>query len=187
MKLIAGLGNPTAQYAGTRHNVGFDVIDRLSGEYNIAVGTAKYKGLCGKGRIEGENVVLLKPMTYMNLSGESIVAAANYYRILPEDILVIYDDINLDLGRLRIREKGSAGGHNGMKHIIAQLATDEFPRIRVGVGMKPPGMEMVDYVLSHFLKTEREAVEGAYDKACRAVALIAAGDIAKAMNQYNGK
>lgn len=187
MKLIAGLGNPTAKYEGTRHNVGFDVIDMLSKEYNIAVDTAKYKGLYGKGRIEGQNVILLKPMTYMNLSGESVVAAANYYKILPEDILIIYDDINLDVGRLRIREKGSAGGHNGMKHIIAQLGTDGFPRVRVGVGMKPPKMDLVDYVLSRFSKEEQERMEAGYENACKAVALMVVDETAQAMNIYNGK
>lgn len=187
MKLIAGLGNPTPQYAGTRHNVGFNVIDMLSEEYNIAVDTAKYKGLYGKGRMEGENVILLKPMTYMNLSGESIVAAANYYKILPEDIVIIYDDINLDVGRLRIREKGSAGGHNGMKHIIAGLGTDAFPRVRVGVGMKPSRMDLADYVLSRFSKEEQELMEEGYTKACKAVALIVQNNIKDAMNQYNGK
>lgn len=187
MKLIVGLGNPTAKYEGTRHNVGFDVIDMLSKEYNIAVDTAKYKGLYGKGRIEGQNVILLKPMTYMNLSGESVVAAANYYKILPEDILIIYDDINLDVGRLRIREKGSAGGHNGMKHIIAQLGTDGFPRVRVGVGMKPPKMDLVDYVLSRFSKEEQERMEAGYENACKAVALMIVDETAQAMNIYNGK
>lgn len=187
MKLIVGLGNPTAKYDKTRHNVGFEVIDKLSKEYNIAVDTAKHKGLYGKGRIAGETVILLKPMTYMNLSGESVVAVANYFKIAVEDIIVIYDDINLDVGRLRIREKGSAGGHNGIKNMIAHLGTDAFPRIRVGVGMKPPKMDLADYVLSHFTKEEQVMMEEGYDKACKALELMVMDDVPKAMNDYNGK
>ena len=187
MKLIVGLGNPTAKYDKTRHNVGFEVIDQLSKEYNISVDTAKHKGLYGKGKIEGQSVILLKPMTYMNLSGESVVAVANYFKIAAEDIIVIYDDINLDVGRLRIREKGSAGGHNGIKNIISHLGTDGFPRIRVGVGMKPPKMDLADYVLSHFTKEEQEMMESGYDKACKALSLMVMDDIPKAMNDYNGK
>lgn len=186
MKLIAGLGNPTAQYAGTRHNVGFDVIDKLADKYNIAVDTLKHKGAYGKGQIEGERVILLKPMTFMNLSGESVRATADYFKIAPEDIIVIYDDINLDVGRLRIREKGSAGGHNGIKNIIAQLGTDAFPRIRIGVGMKPPRMDLAAYVLSHFTEEERVRMEQGYDKACEAAVLMLREETAKAMNAYNG-
>ena len=187
MKLIVGLGNPTPQYEKTRHNVGFEVIDHLVEEYGIALDTAKHKGFYGKGRIEGQQVILLKPMTYMNLSGESVVQVANYFKILPEDIIVIYDDINLDVGRLRIREKGSAGGHNGIKNIIAQLGTEEFPRIRVGVGMKPPRMDLAAYVLSRFGKDEQVLMEMGYEKACKATALMVQDEIAQAMNQYNGK
>ena len=187
MKLIVGLGNPTPQYAGTRHNVGFEVIDMIANQYNIAVDTAKHKGIYGKGKIEGQSVILLKPMTFMNLSGESVAAVAKYYKILPEDIIVIYDDINLDVGRLRIREKGSAGGHNGIKNIIAHLGTDAFPRIRVGVGMKPPKMDLADYVLSRFSKEEQDLMEQGYEKACKATGLMLADEVAKAMNDYNGK
>lgn len=187
MKLIVGLGNPTPQYAGTRHNVGFKVIDEIAEQYNITVDIAKHKGVYGKGKMEGQNVILLKPMTYMNLSGESVVAVANYYKLVPEDIIVIYDDVNLDVGRLRIREKGSAGGHNGMKSIIAHMGTDAFPRIRVGVGMKPPRMDLADYVLSVFSKGEQEQIEVGYEKACKAAGLIISEDAARAMNEYNGK
>lgn len=187
MKLIVGLGNPTAQYAKTRHNVGFEVIDVLSDQYNIALDIVKHKGIYGKGKIEGQTVILLKPMTYMNLSGESVVAVANYFKILPEDIIVIYDDINLDVGRLRIREKGSAGGHNGIKNIIAHLGTDVFPRIRVGVGMKPHRMDLADYVLSRFSKEEQEKMDCGYQNASKALALMVQDDIPKAMNGYNGK
>lgn len=187
MKLIVGLGNPTLQYAGTRHNVGFEVIDKLADKYNIGVDTLKHKGAYGKGKIEGEGVILLKPMTFMNLSGESVSAVANYFKIVPEDIIVIYDDINLDVGRLRIREKGSAGGHNGIKNMITHLGTDCFPRIRVGVGMKPPKMDLADYVLSHFTEDERTLMEQGYDRACEAAALMVRDEIKKAMNDYNGR
>lgn len=187
MKLIVGLGNPTPQYAGTRHNVGFEVIDTIAGQYNIEVGTAKYKGLYGKGKMEGQSIILLKPMTFMNLSGESVVAAASYYKIMPEDIIVIYDDINLAVGRLRIREKGSAGGHNGIKNIIAHLGTDAFPRVRIGVGMKPPKMDLADYVLSKFSKEEQDKMVLGYEKACKAVGFMVVDEAEKAMNEYNGK
>lgn len=187
MKLIVGLGNPTGQYAGTRHNVGFDVIDKLAEQYNIPVDTLKHKGAYGKGKIEGQSVILLKPMTYMNLSGESVRAVADYFKILPEDIIVIYDDINLDVGRLRIREKGSAGGHNGIKNIIAHLGTEGFPRIRVGVGMKPAKMSLADYVLSHFTDAERNVMEEGYQRAMEALKLMIEDHIEKAMNDYNGK
>lgn len=186
MKLIVGLGNPTPQYDKTRHNVGFAVIDHLMNEYGIALDTAKHKGFYGKGRIAGESVILLKPMTYMNLSGESVVQVANYYKIAPQDVIVVYDDINLDVGRLRIREKGSAGGHNGIKNIIAHLGTDEFPRIRVGVGMKPPKMDLADYVLSRFLKEEEALMEEGYERAAKAMELMVEDEISQAMNLYNG-
>ena len=187
MKLIVGLGNPTVKYDKTRHNVGFEVIDRLVDKYNIPLDVSKHKGIYGKGKIEGLTVILLKPMTYMNLSGESIREVASYYKILPEDIIVIYDDINLDVGRLRIREKGSAGGHNGIKNIISQLGTEEFPRIRIGVGMKPPKMELVDYVLSRFSQEEQSLMDQGYERACEALKLLLADDIPAAMNQFNGK
>ena len=145
MKIIAGLGNPTREYEHTRHNIGFDVVDRLAKQYNISITEKKHKGLCGKGLIEGERVLLLKPQTFMNLSGESIQAAVDFYKLDPEeDVIVIYDDIALDAGRIRVRGKGSAGGHNGMKNIIAHLGTQVFPRVRVGVGAKPADWGLVD-------------------------------------------
>lgn len=187
MKLIVGLGNPTGQYDGTRHNVGFEVIDRLVDEYGIGLDVVKHKGMYGKGRIEGQTVILLKPMTYMNLSGESVAAVASYYKIEPSDIIVVYDDINLDVGRLRVRGKGSAGGHNGIKNIIAHLHTEEFPRVRVGVGMKPPRMDLADYVLSRFSKEEQEKMNEGYDRAVKAVAMLVVDELEQAMNDYNGK
>ncbi|QNM04331.1 aminoacyl-tRNA hydrolase [Qiania dongpingensis] len=187
MFVIAGLGNPGLAYAGTRHNVGFGAIDELADSYRIGVDTKKHKGLIGKGNIGGQKVILLKPQTYMNLSGESIREVLDYYKLTPEELLVIYDDINLDPGQLRIREKGSAGGHNGMKNIISHLGTDVFSRIRVGVGSKPPRMDLADYVLGHFSAEELPEVRESLVHAAEAAAMIAAGDMAAAMNKFNGK
>ncbi len=188
MFIIAGLGNPSAQYEGTRHNVGFDVIDRLSEKYNISVDSKKHKALVGKGVIAGQKVILAKPQTFMNLSGESIRSIVDYYKVDPElELLVIYDDISLDVGQLRIREKGSAGGHNGIKNIIANLGTQTFPRIKIGVGEKPKGYDLADYVLGHFSKSERELMEEGYEEAANAVEMILSGDIGGAMSRYNRK
>lgn len=187
MKLIVGLGNPTREYEGTRHNVGFEVIDELVDKYGIALDTLKHKGMYGKGVIDGVSVILLKPMTYMNLSGESVSQVAAYYKIQPEDVLVIYDDINLDVGRLRIRKKGSAGGHNGIKNIIQHLKTEVFPRLRVGVGMKPERMDLAKYVLSRFSHEEQILMQKGYDNACDAVAMMINDKTDQAMNLYNGK
>ena len=169
MYIIAGLGNPTREYEKTRHNVGFDTIDVLADKLNTSVDEKKFKGLYGKGIIAGEKVILLKPQTFMNLSGESVREAADFYKVDPEHIIVIYDDISLDVGQLRIRKKGSAGGHNGIKNIIAHLGTQEFPRIKVGVGDKPPRMDLADYVLSRFSKEDREKMEQAFKDAAEAV------------------
>ena len=188
MFIIAGLGNPDRQYEGTRHNVGFDVIDRLADKYNIAVDVKKHRALLGKGVIEGQKVILAKPQTYMNLSGESIRSLVDYYKIDGEhELLVIYDDINLGVGQLRIREKGSAGGHNGIKNIIAHLGTQVFPRIRVGVGEKPSRYDLADYVLGHFSKAEKELMDEGYDHAVKAVGMILSGRIGDAMIEYNRK
>ena len=188
MFLIVGLGNPTKQYEKTRHNIGFDVMDALADKYNISISENKHKALCGKGVIEGMKVVLAKPQTYMNLSGESVAELVNYYKIDEEhELLVIYDDISLDVGQLRIRKKGSAGGHNGIKNIIANLGTDVFPRIKIGVGEKPKKYDLADYVLGHFSKEDRELMEEGYDRADHAVGMILNGEIEAAMNQYNRK
>ena len=188
MFIIAGLGNPDRQYEGTRHNVGFDVIDRLSEKYNISVDTKKHRAYIGKGIIEGQKVILAKPQTYMNLSGESICSLVDYYKIDEEnELLVVYDDISLDVGQLRIRAKGSAGGHNGIKNIIAHLGTQVFPRIKVGVGEKPKGYDLADYVLGHFSKAERERMEEGYDNAVRAAEMIVIGQLNEAMNEFNRK
>ena len=188
MKIIAGLGNPTLQYEGTRHNVGFDVIDTLADKYNISVDARKSSAFIGKGMIEGQKVILVKPQTYMNLSGESIRGLVDYYKIdVEHELLVIYDDISLDVGQLRIRKKGSAGGHNGIKNIIANLGTQNFPRIKVGVGEKPKKYDLADYVLSHFSKAERELMEEGYQKAVKAVEMLLDGEMEAAMNEYNRK
>lgn len=188
MFIIAGLGNPTVQYEGTRHNVGFDVIDRIADQYNIYVEGRKSRAFIGKGTIEGEKVILVKPQTYMNLSGESIRGIVDYYKIDPsEELLVIYDDISLSPGQIRVRAKGSAGGHNGMKNIIANLGTDVFARIKVGIGEKPKNYDLADYVLSRFSKGERELVEDAYGHAVLAAVRIIRGEMQAAMNEYNRK
>ena len=188
MYIIAGLGNPTLQYEGTQHNVGFDVIDTLADKYNISVDARKSRAFIGKGMIEGQKVILVKPQTYMNLSGESIRGLVDYYKIdVEHELLVIYDDISLDVGQLRIRKKGSAGGHNGIKNIIANLGTQNFPRIKVGVGEKPKKYDLADYVLSHFSKAERELMEEGYQKAVKAVEMLLDGEMEAAMNEYNRK
>ena len=188
MYIIAGLGNPTLQYEGTRHNVGFDVIDTLADKYNISVDARKSRAFIGKGMIEVQKVILVKPQTYMNLSGESIRGLVDYYKIdVEHELLVIYDDISLDVGQLRIRKKGSAGGHNGIKNIIANLGTQNFPRIKVGVGEKPKKYDLADYVLSHFSKAERELMEEGYQKAVKAVEMLLDGEMEAAMNEYNRK
>lgn len=187
MKLIAGLGNPTKEYENTRHNIGFMAVDGLAAAYSISVTTLKHKALIGKGMIEGEKVILAKPVTYMNLSGEAVREIADYYKIPAEDIIVIYDDISLDVGFMRIRKKGSAGGHNGIKSIIAHLGTEDFPRIKVGIGEKRPGQDLADYVLGRFPKDEREMLEKVLDDVKRAVALMVRDDIGEAMNLYNKK
>lgn len=188
MFIIAGLGNPTLQYEGTRHNVGFDVIDMLAKEYNCSVDYRKSRAFIGKCMIAGQKVILAKPQTYMNLSGESIRALRDYYKIDEEaELLVIYDDVSLDVGQLRIRKKGSAGGHNGIKSIISHLGTDVFPRIKVGVGEKPKHYDLADYVLGHFTKAEREEMEEGYRRAVKAVEMIVSGDMEAAMNEFNRK
>ncbi len=188
MFIIAGLGNPTLKYEGTRHNAGFDVIDVLADKYNISVDGRKARAYIGKGIIGGSKVILAKPQTYMNLSGESIRGLVDYYKIDAEQqLLVIYDDISLAPGQLRIRKKGGAGGHNGIKNIIAHLGTQIFPRIKMGVGEKPKEFDLADYVLSRFSKEERAQMEEGYEKAVNAVEMILQGEIEAAMNEYNRK
>lgn len=188
MFLMVGLGNPTKQYEKTRHNIGFDVMDALADKYNISISENKHKALCGKGVIEGMKVVLAKPQTYMNLSGESVAELVNYYKLDPEsELIVVFDDISLEPGNIRIRKKGSAGGHNGIKNIIAQLGTDTFQRIKVGVGEKPKGYDLAAYVLGHFHGEDLELMEEGYEKAISATEEILKGEIDAAMNEYNRK
>ena len=188
MYIIAGLGNPGTRYAGTRHNIGFDAVTHLSDRYGIRLSRTEQKALCGSGQIEGQKVLLVQPQTFMNLSGMSIRALADYYKIDPEEeLIVIYDDVSLEPGKLRVRAKGSAGGHNGMKDIIAHLETQEFPRIRVGVGAKIEGQDLVNHVLGHFSGEDRELVQEAVRSASDAVRLMVQGEIDAAMNQYNKK
>ena len=187
MYIIAGLGNPDGRYENTRHNVGFEVIDILADRMGICADEKKHRALCGRGVLEGQKVILLKPQTYMNLSGESVRAAADFYKAEPKNIIVVYDDISLEPGQLRIRGKGSAGGHNGIKNIIAHLGTQEFPRVKVGIGEKPKGMDLADYVLSHFSQGERETMREAYKEAAEAVAVMVGQGIDEAMNRFNGK
>ena len=188
MFIIVGLGNPSKEYEGTRHNVGFDVIDAIADKYNISVTDRKNRAFCGKGIIAGQKVLLAKPQTYMNLSGESVRGLVDYYKIDEEtELLVIFDDISLDVGQLRIRRKGSAGGHNGIKNIIANLGTNVFQRIKVGVGEKPKEYDLADYVLGHFSKAEKEQMEEGYKHVIEAVELILQGEIDTAMNQFNKK
>lgn len=188
MYIIAGLGNPSKEYKNTRHNIGFDVIDCIADKNGIDVTTIKHKALIGKGMIGSEKVILVKPQTYMNLSGESLIDVCQYYKIdIEEELIVIYDDIALDVGAIRVRKEGSAGGHNGMKSIIQHLGTDKFMRIRMGVGEKPKGYDLADYVLGHFTQAERELMDAGAVDALNAVELIMSEGISKAMNRYNRK
>ena len=188
MYLVVGLGNPGKQYEATRHNMGFDTIDHLVEDYNVPQGGVKFNAMYGKTMIGGEKVILMKPLSFMNLSGGPVREMANYFKIDPEtELIVIYDDIDLDPGQLRIRKKGSAGGHNGIKHIIQQLGTQNFVRIKVGVGAKPKGWDLADHVLGRFDKEDRALIEEAQERACKAVELILTDSVDAAMNEYNKK
>lgn len=188
MFIIAGLGNPGREYENTRHNIGFHVIDEIAGKYQIAMLERKHKAIVGKGYIDGERVVLVKPLTYMNLSGESIREVTDYYKVDTQTgLVVISDDISLDVGQLRIRKKGSAGGHNGLKNIILHLGSENFIRIRMGVSDKPQGYDLKDYVLGHFTDGEKERLADTCGKAAEAVRMILRGDVDGAMNRYNTK
>ena len=188
MYVIAGLGNPGKKYEHTRHNVGFDTIDILADKYRIDVETGKFKALCGAGVIEGQKVLLVKPQTFMNLSGESIRAVTDFYKIdVEQELIVIYDDISLAPGQLRIRKKGSAGGHNGIKKIISHTGTQVFKRIKVGVGEKPEGFDLADYGRSRFSREERIAEEEAFCRAADAAVKLMTMDVEAVMNEYNRK
>ena len=186
MYVIVGLGNPSKQYEKTRHNIGFDAIDCLSRKYQIPVNRMEHKAAVGSGYIEGQKVLLVKPLTYMNLSGNAVAPILNYYKLDPaEDLIVLVDDVSLDPGYIRVRKKGSAGGHNGLKDIIAKCGSSDFSRIRIGVGEKPKEWDLADYVLGHFSKEDRVRVEEALVDAADAVALMLTGQTDEAMNRYN--
>ncbi len=188
MYIIVGLGNPERRYDGTRHNIGFSAITVLADTYGISMDIKKHRAVCGKGVIQGQKVLLAMPQTYMNLSGESVRELVDYYKIDPEEeLIVVYDDINLAPGKLRIRPKGSAGGHNGIKNIIAHLGTQVFPRVRIGVGEKPKGWDLADYVLGRFSGEEEPVIREALDKAAQACVEIMNEDVSSAMNKFNNK
>lgn len=185
MYVIVGLGNPGLKYSGTRHNVGFETVDRLAVRHGIKVNKIKYKALIGEGMIAGEKVLLVKPQTYMNLSGETVQQIVNYYQLPLSNLIVIYDDIDTDFGKLRIRKKGSAGTHNGMRHIIYSIQEDTFPRIRIGIG-KSERIPLKDYVLQKFSKEELVPVNDVLEDASKAVDVIITEGIDRAMNAFNG-
>lgn len=186
MYIIVGLGNPGPRYAGTRHNVGFDAVDVLAERYGISMSLNRFQAVCGKGIIEGEAVFLMKPMTYMNLSGDAVREAMQFFKLERDHLIVCYDDISLDVGKIRIREKGSAGGHNGIKHIIARLGSMEFPRVKIGVGDKPPRMDLADWVLSRFAPADCEAIDDAVERAASACVSLMTETVQQAMNRFNG-
>ena len=187
MKIIAGLGNPTKEYVGTRHNIGFDGVTAIADKYRISVTEKAHNALVGKGIINGERVLLMKPQTYMNLSGEAIGDAMRFYKLDPEALIVIYDDINLDPGSIRVREGGSPAGHNGVENIIRHVGTDRFPRVRIGIGEKPKEWDLKDYVLGHFSKEDEPKMREALANAVTAVEMMVSGDIQRAMNTFNKK
>ena len=188
MYLVVGLGNPGKQYEATRHNMGFDTIDVLVERHKIPQGGVKFNAMYGSGFIGGEKVIFMKPLSFMNLSGGPVQEMAAYFKIDPEsELIVVYDDISLAPGQIRIRKKGSAGGHNGIKNIIANLGTDRFMRVKVGVGEKPKNWDLADYVLSPFTKDERPLVNLAIEHAAKAIEQMLNGDVDAAMNEYNRK
>ena len=188
MKVIVGLGNPGKKYDNTRHNIGFEALDYIADKEGISINTGKHKALIGTGYMGGEKVLLVKPQTFMNLSGESVAELLHYYKIDPEEeLLVIFDDISLAPGNIRIRKKGSAGGHNGIKNIIAMTGTENFKRIKVGVGEKPAGWDLADHVLGRMSEEDRAAFEEAVKESVKAAEMILEDEIDQAMNDFNGK
>lgn len=186
MIIIAGLGNPGRKYDKTRHNCGFEALDILADKYRISVTQEKFRALIGTGFIDGVKVLLMKPQTFMNLSGEAVQAACAYYQVDPaEELIVMYDDISLEPGRIRIRAKGSAGGHNGMKSIIQMLGTDQFLRIRIGTGHQPNDYTQVDWVLGHFPSSEKVVMTEAFERAAQAAAALLTEPAQKVMSAYN--
>lgn len=187
MKWIVGLGNPGAAYANTRHNAGFMVIDELARRFNMDVSTNKCKALVGETRIGDTKVALLKPMTYMNLSGESLRAFMDYYKVKLEDLIVVYDDLDTEVGRIRLRYQGSPGGHNGIKSIIQHTGTQTFNRVRLGISRPRPGMVISDYVLSPFAKAEHEGLSRMVEDACGAIEFALSHSFEQTMAKYNAR
>ena len=188
MYIVAGLGNPGGKYEHTRHNCGFEVIDILAERYRIEVSDRKFKALCGNGLIEGQKVLLMKPQTFMNLSGEAVQQAVAFYKADPaSQLIVLYDDISLQPGTIRIREKGSAGGHNGIKNIIQMLGDDHFLRIKIGTGDKPEGWDLADYVLGRFPSSVQVTMTESFERASRAAAALMTEPAEKVMSTYNRK
>ena len=183
--IVVGLGNPDRKYENTRHNAGFITVDTLADKMDIRLDRIKYKSLCNTCTIADKKVLLMKPSTYMNNSGQAVVEAMNFFKVPPENVIVIFDDISLDVGKMRIRRKGSDGGHNGIKNIIYLSGSDQFPRIKMGVGNKPEKWDLADWVLSNFTESERKLLDETAQKACDAVEKIISGNIDKAMNLYN--
>ena len=184
MYLIVGLGNPESDYSNTRHNMGFDVVNKIANKYNIEVNKKKFKGLIGIGNIDEKKVIILKPQTFMNLSGESVIEVTNYYQIPLEKVVVVYDDIDLEPGTIRIRKSGGPGTHNGMKSVIENLKSEVFPRVRVGIGT-PVNESLIEYVLGAIPKEEKEKLEKGVDLASKAIELIVKENIDIAMNKLN--
>ncbi len=183
--IVVGLGNPGSKYQNTRHNIGFETLDYIAEKNNVSVTKAKFSALYGVWETDGKKIMFLKPQTFMNLSGEAVMQAAKFYKVPAENIIVIYDDISLDVGKMRIRQKGSAGGHNGIKSIISHIG-QEFPRIKMGVGQKPhPDYDLADWVLGKFTDSEKKLLSERFEDVHNAVKLMANGDIQKAMNAYS--
>lgn len=188
MYIITGLGNPEKKYVNTRHNIGFDVIDAIAEKNDIVLGEKKHKAVIGKGIVAGQKAVLVKPLTYMNLSGESVRSVIDFYKVdVKSELIVISDDVSLDMGQIRIRKRGSDGGHNGLKNIIMHLGHDEFIRVRMGVGEKPPRVDLADYVLGHFSTKEREVMNESARTAALAIETVIVEGPDAAMNKYNAR
>ncbi len=184
--IIVGLGNPERKYENTRHNSGFIMLDYIADKLGVRVNRVKFKSTVGEGRMGGHRILLMKPSTYMNNSGQAVVEAMNFYKIPAENVIVLLDDINLDVGKMRIRSKGSDGGQNGMKNIIYLSGSDKFPRIKIGIGKKPnPEYDLAAWVLSKFTKDEIKTLETIAENTYDAVELIMDGNISEAMNRYN--
>ena len=184
--VIAGLGNPGKEYAGTRHNVGFDMLDVLAAKLGTSIDRARFDALVGEATIAGVRVLLVKPQTYMNLSGKAIRAAMAFYKLPPEKLIVFCDDVSFDVGQTRIRRKGSHGGHNGLRNIVAELGSEDFVRVKIGVGKKPrPDYDLVDWVLGHFPAEDKKTLAATYDALCPALDLLVQGDVDGAMNKHS--